>query len=121
MEMAELHMQMKSLGAGLGSRGSRMEQPPSLPHCLLHGRPCLVNFKASAAFGKGDVRGLYLPIFICFLVSLEESEKVCLDTHCQGFPSGFPPWHMPACEVILHISLLAQCQAPLWWLRLNRE
>lgn len=73
--MPELHMQMQSLGAGPGSRGSRMEQPPSLPHCLLHGRPRLVNFKASAAFGKGDVRGLFFPIFICFLVSLEDSEK----------------------------------------------
>lgn len=75
MEMPKLHMQMRSLGAGLGSRGSRTEQPPSPPHCLLHGRPCLVNFKASAAFREGDVRGLFFPIFICFLVSLEGTEK----------------------------------------------
>lgn len=73
--MPKLHMQMRSLGAGLGSRGSRTEQPPSPPHCLLHSRPCLVNFKASVAFGEWDVRGLFFPIFICFLVSLEGSEK----------------------------------------------
>lgn len=51
----KLHIQVWSLVAGLGSRASHTEQPPSLTHCLRHGRTFLVNFKASAAFREGDM------------------------------------------------------------------
>lgn len=82
------------------------EQPPSPPHCLLQGRPCLVNFKASAAFREGDVRGLLFPIFVCFLVSHEGIEKglpwYSLSRHSQWFP----PWHMPVVFTYLSVSTM---------------
>lgn len=59
------------------------EQPPSPPHCLAQGRPCLVTFKASAAFREGDVREFFFsPFSFAFWFLLKASEKVYLDAHC---------------------------------------
>lgn len=101
---------------GSSPREQRSSHPlhPTVPQ----GRPCLVNFKASAAFREGDVRDFFFPFSFAFWFLLKASEKVCLDTYCWGIPSDFPcgTWQLP-----LPTCLLPQCRESLWCLGLNQE